>query len=81
MVGHNVTIVGEPFLAECAEAILCSDLLVEELPHLTVRAEFPVSPGMMRIFNAPDAHLARPFLSRDRFSAAAEERVVKRGHS
>jgi hypothetical protein len=31
---------------------------------------------MMRIFNAPNAHLARPFLSRDCFSAAAEEGVV-----
>jgi hypothetical protein len=33
---------------------------------------------MMRIFNAPNAHLARPFLSRDCFSAAAEERTVNR---
>jgi hypothetical protein len=78
MVGHNVTIVGEPLLAESAEAILCSDLPVEELPHFTVGSEFPVSPGMMRILNAPNAHLARPFLSRDCFSAAAEERTVNR---
>jgi hypothetical protein len=78
MVGHNVAIVGEPLLAESAEAILGCDLPVEELPHFTVGPEFPVSPGMMRIFNAPNAHLARSFLSRNRFSAAAEERTVNR---
>jgi hypothetical protein len=33
---------------------------------------------MMRVFNAPNAHLARPFLSRNYFSAAAEERTVNR---
>ena len=78
MVGHNVTIVGEPFLAECAEAILCSDLPVEELSHLTVGSELPVSPGMMGIIDTPNAHLARPFLSRNCFSATAEERTVNR---
>ncbi len=76
MVGHNVAIVGEPLLAESAYPILQSNLPVEELPHFAVGAEFSVSPGMMRIFNAPNAHLARPFLSRDCFSAAAEERTV-----
>jgi len=77
VVGHNVTIVGEPLLAECAEAILCSDLPVEELPHFTVGSEFPVSPGMMRIFNAPNAHLALALFSWYCLSAAAEERSVK----
>jgi hypothetical protein len=33
---------------------------------------------MMRIFNAPNAHLVRPFFSRDCLSAAAEERTVNR---
>jgi hypothetical protein len=76
VVGDDVAVVGERFLAESAYAILQSNLPVEELPHFAVGAEFPVSPGMMRIFNAPNAHLARPFLSRDCFSAAAEEGVV-----
>jgi hypothetical protein len=66
MVGHNVTIVGEPFLAECAEAILCSDLPVEELSHLTVGSELPVSPGMMGIIDTPNAHLARLLLCHSR---------------
>ena len=78
MVGDDVAVVGERFLAESAYAILQSNLPVEELPHFAVGAEFPVSPGMMRIFNAPNAHLVRPFFSRDCLSAAAEERTVNR---
>ena len=78
MVRHNVAVICEPLLAESAKAILRNDLPFEELPHFTVGAEFPVPSGMMRIFNAPNAHLVRPFLSRDYFSAAAEERTVNR---
>jgi len=78
VVGDDVAVVRERFLAEGAYAILGDDLPVEELPHFAVGTEFPVSPGMMRILNVPNAHLARPFLSRNCFSAAAEERTVNR---
>ena len=78
MVQYNVAIVGGPCLAESAEAILCSDLPVEEFSHFTVGAEFPVSLGMMRIFNAPNAHLACLVLSRDCSSAASAEGAVNR---
>ena len=43
--GHNVAVIGEPFLAEGAFALLGDDLSVEEFPHLAVRTEFPISPG------------------------------------
>ncbi len=72
MVGDDVAVFGERFLAESACAILQRNLPVEELPHFGVGAEFSVSPGMMRIFNASNAHLAHSFLSRDCLSAAAE---------
>lgn len=78
VIRDDVAVVGERFLAESAYTILQSNLPVEKLSHLTVGAELPVSPGMMRIFNALNAHLARPFLSRDCLSAAAEERTVNR---
>jgi hypothetical protein len=78
MVGHDVAIISEHFVTEGALATLGGNLPVEQFPHFTVGAEFPVSPWMMRIFNAPNAHLARPFLSRGCFSAAAEERTVNR---
>ena len=76
VVGDDVAVVGERFLAEGAYAILGDDLPVEEFPHFAVGPKFPVSPGMMRIFNAPNAHLALASFSGDCFSAAAEERVV-----
>ena len=76
VVGHNVAVFGEPFLAESTEAILCNDFSVEELPHFTVGAEFPVSPGMTRIFDAPNAHLALASLSRDCLSSTAETGAV-----
>jgi hypothetical protein len=78
VVGHHVAVLGEPLLAESAESILLGDLPVEELPHCAVGPKFPVSPGMMRVFNATNAHLALAFLLWDRLSAAAEERTVKR---
>jgi hypothetical protein len=73
MVGHDIAVVGELSIAKSAFATLGGNLPVEEFPHFTVGAEFPVSPRVVRIFNAPNAHLTRPFVSRDCFSAAAEE--------
>ncbi|MGA7830919.1 MAG: hypothetical protein WCA21_08165 [Terracidiphilus sp.] len=78
VVGYYVAVVGELFFAESTRTILHCDLPVEEFPHFAVRAEFPVSPGMMLIFDAPNAHLALASFSRDCLSAAAEERSVKR---
>jgi len=77
MVGHDVTIISERFVTEGALATLGGNLPVEEFSHFTVGAEFPVSPGVMRVFNAPYAHLALASFSRNCLSAAAEERSVK----
>lgn len=77
VVGYDVAIIGEWFVAEGAYAILLGDLPVEELPHFAVGPKFPVSPGMMRVFNAPNSHLALAFFFWDCLSAAAGERTVK----
>jgi hypothetical protein len=69
--------VGEPFFAESTETILCCNLPIEELPHLPFGTEFPVSPGMMRVFDAPNAHLALALFSWDCLSSAAEEGAMK----
>jgi hypothetical protein len=58
VIRHNIAVVGEPFIAEGADAILSNDLPVEELPHLAIGAEFPVSAGMARVVNSADTHLA-----------------------
>jgi len=78
VVGDHVAIVGELFLAEGADALLVDDLPVEELPHLAVRAKFPVSPGMVRVLDSPDAHLAPTLFSWDCLSSAAEVGAVDR---
>jgi hypothetical protein len=77
MVGHDIAIICERFVAKGAFATLGGNLPVEEFPHFSVRAEFPVSPGMMRVFDAPNSHLALASFSPDCLSAAAEERSVK----
>ncbi|MGA7831772.1 MAG: hypothetical protein WCA21_12495 [Terracidiphilus sp.] len=77
MVGYDVAIIIERFVTKCALATLGGNLLVEEFPHFSVRAEFPVSPGMMLIFNAPNAHLALALYSWNLLSSTAEERSVK----
>jgi hypothetical protein len=74
VVGDHVAVFGEPLLAEGAESIL---LGVEELPHFAVGPKFPVFPGMMRVFDAPNSHLALAFFSWDCLSAAAGERTAK----
>ena len=78
VVGDDVAVVGERFLAESAYAILQSNLPVEELPHFAVGAKFSVSPGMLWVFNTPNAYLALALFSWYCLSAAAEERTVDR---
>ena len=78
MIGYYVAIVGEPLFAESAETILHGDLPVEELPHLAIRAEFPVPPGMMWVFDVPNSHLALASFSRDCLSSTAETGAVDR---
>jgi hypothetical protein len=58
--------------------LLGDDLPVEELPHLAVGAKFPVSPGMLRVLDPPDAHLALALFSWDLLSSAAEVGAVNR---
>jgi len=50
VVGHDVVVVGEGFLADGALSALFEDLAIEQLPHLRVGTEFAVSSRMMRVF-------------------------------
>jgi len=76
MVRYDVAIISEHFVTEGALATLGGNLPVEQFPHFTVGAEFPVSPGVMRVFDAPNAHLALASLSRDCLSSTAETGAV-----
>jgi hypothetical protein len=76
VVGYDVGVVGELFIADTAFAVLGHNLSVHQLTHLRVRADLSIPAGMMGIVNATDSQLALASFSRDRFSAAAELRAV-----
>jgi hypothetical protein len=78
MVGYDVAIIIERYVTKCALATLGGNLPVEEFSHFAVGAEFPVSPGVMWVFNAPYAHLALASFSRNCLSTAAETGAVDR---
>ena len=78
VVGNNVGVLGELLLAQSADALLGDNILVEELPHFAIGAEFPVSPGMLQVLYATDAHLAPAPFSWNGLSSAAEQRTVDR---
>ena len=57
VIWHDVVVVCEFFVADGAFPVLLHDLSVEQFPHFGGGPEFPISPRMMRILNAPHAHL------------------------
>jgi hypothetical protein len=78
VVGHDVAIVRERFAAESAYAVLSNDLLVEEFSHLAVGPEFPIFPGVLRVLDAPNAHLALALFSHNWLPAATGQGAVDR---
>jgi hypothetical protein len=78
MVGHDVAIISEHFVTEGALAMLGGNLPVEQFPHFSVRTQFPVSPGVMRVFDAPNAHLALASFFWDCLSSTTKTGAVDR---
>lgn len=76
VIGHNVGVVGELFVAESTLAVLAHDLLVQQFSHFRVRTDLPISSWVVGIVDATDSKLALASFSRDRFPAAAELRAV-----
>jgi hypothetical protein len=76
MVGYDVAVICELFMADTALAALGQNLLIHQLPHLGVRADLPISARVLGIVDATDSKLALASFSRDRFPAAAELRAV-----
>jgi hypothetical protein len=62
VVRNDVAVVRKLSLAECANAVLGGDLSVHQSSHLGIRPDLSVSARMLRILNAPDSHLTRPFI-------------------
>jgi len=76
MVGNDVAVIRELLLADAANSVLGNDFPVEQLTHLPVRSQFPVSARMMGIVDAPDTHLALPSFRGDCLPATAGEGAV-----
>lgn len=58
VVRDHVAIVGELSVAESAHAALSSNLPVHQLSHFGIRPDFSISARVLRIIDAPYAHLA-----------------------
>ena len=58
VVRYDVAVVGEPFLAEGADAILRRNLSVHQLPHLSIGTDLPISSRVVGIVDATDSQLA-----------------------
>jgi len=75
VVWNDVVVVGELFVADCAYSLLLGDLSLQQFPHFARGSEFPISPRMMRIFNASNSRLKHSHTMRS-FSPAAADRFV-----
>ena len=62
VVGDNVGVVGELFIADTAFAFLGHNLLIQQLSHFRIGADLPISARVLGIVNAPDSHLPHAFL-------------------
>ena len=72
VVRHDVVIVAELFVADRALSVLFDDLPVQELAHLGRGPQFPISPRVMRIFNAPHSQSHQSAFFPDLLTATAE---------
>ena len=57
VVRYDVAVVGEPFLAEGADAILRRNLSVHQLPHLSIGTDLPISARVLGIVDTTDSQL------------------------
>jgi hypothetical protein len=76
VVGYDVGVVSELFVADCTLAVLGNDLSVQQLSHFRIRADLPVTARVMGIVDPTDSQLALASFFRDRFPATAELRAV-----
>ena len=72
VVWHDVVIVGELFVADCANSLLLADFPLQQFPHFGWGSEFSIAPRMMRIVNAANPGLYRADTLRLLATAAAK---------
>jgi hypothetical protein len=76
VIGYNIAVTRERHLTDRALPALFDNFAVEQLPHLCFRAEFAVSPGVMRVFNPLDAEVSDAASLLERLAATAIEGSV-----
>lgn len=57
VVWHDVVVVRELTMADCAYSVLFRNFPLQKFPHFRGRPEFPISPRVMRIFDASNTRL------------------------
>lgn len=72
VVWHDIVVVRELFVADCAFPVLLDNLSVQQFPHFCWRPKFPISSRVVRILNAPYTELYSTFLP-SLFTATAED--------
>jgi hypothetical protein len=77
VVRHDVVAIGECFTADSTFHVLLDDLTSQQYLYLCGRPDFPKSPGMVGIVNAPNADEILESL-RNLLPSAAEKRLVNR---
>ncbi|MGA2373830.1 MAG: hypothetical protein ABSG11_24510 [Candidatus Korobacteraceae bacterium] len=75
VVGHDLGKLREGFAADCTFPVLLGDLSVQQFPHLGWRPEFPISPRVVRIIDAPNTKLKSALFPR-LLTTAAEQGAV-----
>ena len=78
VVGHDIAVITERLVAKGAYAILGDYLAIKKLSHFAVGAKFPVSPRVLRVLDAANAHLALASFSLDSLPATAGHGAMKR---
>src|SRR5208283_4229813 len=77
VVGHNLGKLREGCAADCTYPVLFDDFSVQQFPHFGWRPEFPISPGVVRIFDALNTKLKSAFFP-CLLATAAEQRSMYR---
>lgn len=57
VVWHNVVVVCEFMVADCAYSVLFGDFPLQEFPHFSGGSEFAIPPRMVQIINASNTRL------------------------
>jgi hypothetical protein len=78
VVGNDIPIVGERHLENSALPVLLNYFSIEQFPHFCFGAEFTVSPGVVRVFNALHPQMPEFACLLDQLAATARARPMNR---